>query len=606
MPSLLHTRIQESPVPDHADPGHANPGRETAKDTLARETLVLADHVCKSFGSRPALQDLTCTLKPGQITGLVGPDAAGKTTFLRLLAGLLHVDRGELSVFGKKPQELLDSDPNSIGYMPQKFGLYEDLTVLANLRLHARLRGLEKDEGEALFARLLAFTGLGPFGSRLAGRLSGGMKQKLGIACALLGSPRLLLLDEPGVGVDPLSRRDLWHMVAELADSGMTIVWSTAYLEEAERCPDIVMLDAGRILYAGPPKDFLETVEGEVHLVPGSGDNRADFEHYVREEGIRDVVIQGSHLRLLTAPDTPAALRKKLMSTGRIVPPRLEDAYMAALGGLNASPSPYAAASHKGHGSGQDSRPAIVAKGLTRHFGSFTAARDISFSVRPGEICGLLGPNGAGKSTTFRMLCGLLKPSSGSCEVAGIDLLSSSSAARANMGYMAQKFSLYPDIPVATNIRLFADLYGLDRATRTRRTRVLAEALGLEEHLSSITETLPLGLKQRLALLCATLHNPAVLFLDEPTSGVDVRTRRDFWKHILAMTETGTAVLVTTHCMDEAEYCDTICLIYQGAMIHYGTPEDLKRECCQDDTQDPTLEDAFIAAIQRWHKDHEE
>ena len=603
MPALLHTGTGP-------DPGRTDPGR----DSQARDTLVRADHVCKSFGARPALQDLTCTLKPGQITGLVGPDAAGKTTFLRLLAGLLRVDAGELSVFGRRPQELLDADPNSIGYMPQKFGLYEDLTVLANLRLHARLRGLNRDEGEALFARLLAFTGLDPFGSRLAGRLSGGMKQKLGIACALLGSPRLLLLDEPGVGVDPLSRRDLWHMVAELADSGMTIVWSTAYLEEAERCPDIIMLDAGRILYAGPPQDFLETVEGQVHLVPGSGDNRADFEHYVREDGIRDVVIQGSSLRLLTAKDCPQALRTTLERTGRTVPPRLEDAYMAALGGINASPSPYARAENRGHkrGGEESLRPAIVARGLTKCFGSFTAARDISFSVRPGEICGLLGPNGAGKSTTFRMLCGLLKPTSGSCEVAGIDLLSSSSAARANMGYMAQKFSLYPDIPVAANIRLFADLYGLDKATRTQRTQLLAESLGLEDHLSSITETLPLGLKQRLALLCATLHNPAVLFLDEPTSGVDVRTRRDFWKHILAMTETGTAVLVTTHCMDEAEYCDTICLIYQGAMIHYGTPEALKRECCGEargldpTLEDPTLEDAFIAAIQRWHADHEE
>ena len=290
------------------------------------------------------------------------------------------------------------------------------------------------------------------------------------------------------------------------------------------------------------------------------------------------------------------------------------DRKVIALGGINASPSPYARAENRGHkrGGEESLRPAIVARGLTKCFGSFTAARDISFSVRPGEICGLLGPNGAGKSTTFRMLCGLLKPTSGSCEVAGIDLLSSSSAARANMGYMAQKFSLYPDIPVAANIRLFADLYGLDKVTRTQRTQLLAEALGLEDHLSSITETLPLGLKQRLALLCATLHNPAVLFLDEPTSGVDVRTRRDFWKHILAMTETGTAVLVTTHCMDEAEYCDTICLIYQGAMIHYGTPEALKRECCGEargldpTLEDPTLEDAFIAAIQRWHADHEE
>lgn len=309
------------------------------------------------------------------------------------------------------------------------------------------------------------------------------------------------------------------------------------------------------------------------------------------------MVVQGSFLRLVLAKDAPEALKKRLEGAGaRAARPRLEDAYMATLGGMNKSPSPYLLAPQKSTLEGH----AIEADGLTKRFGAFTAARNITFRVRRGEICGLLGPNGAGKSTTFRMLCGLSKPTEGTCRVAGINLLSSSSAARANLGYMAQKFSLYPDIPVLDNIRIFAAIYGLEKRRADKRAHLLAEALGIEGHLSDITDTLSLGLKQRLALLCATLHDPAVLFLDEPTSGVDVGTRRDFWKHILAMTATGTSVLVTTHLMDEAEYCDNIALIYQGEMIRLGSPDALKAQCAaaRPDLPDPTLEEAFIAAIE--------
>ena len=557
--------------------------------------------LCKSFGSHMALKDVSCTLPRGCITGIVGPDAAGKTTFLRLLAGLLRPDRGEIDIFGKSPEELVASEPNRLGYMPQKFGLYEDLTVLANLRLHARLRGLEKERGEEIFAKLLSFTGLAPFVERLAGRLSGGMKQKLGIACALLGQPDLLLLDEPGVGVDPLSRKELWTMVAELAGQGMTILWSTAYLDEAERCPHILMLDEGQILYEGEPGAFCARTSGRVYLLPQREGGRQGFLSFFEREGVEDVVVQGSSLRLVLAQDAPDSLRSEVRARGEAVSPRLEDSYMSVLGGINRTPSPYATGLCREEGD----TPAIEAEHLTRMYGTFTAAGDISFTVRQGEIFGLLGPNGAGKSTTFRMLCGLTRPTSGTCRVAGINMLSSTSRARGKIGYMAQKFSLYPDIPVWANIRIFGNLYGLSKNELEQKGRELSMALGLDGHLSDITGTLSLGLKQRLALLCATLHDPAVLFLDEPTSGVDVRTRRDFWKHILAMTGRGTSVLVTTHLMDEAEYCDTIALIYQGTMISLGSPDELKKACKRlTGKADPTLEEAFIAQIELHNARH--
>lgn len=573
-----------------------------------------------------ALDRINAVAPAGRITGLVGPDAAGKTTLMRILAGLMPPTAGSVRIFGQEPQALLRAQPNSIGYMPQRFGLYEDISVLANLRLHASLRGLTGAAREALFARLLDFTALAPFTERLAGRLSGGMKQKLGIACALLGAPRLLLLDEPGVGVDPQSRRELWRMVQDLSRDGMTVVWSTAYLDEAARCPTVIMLDRGGVLYAGPPEELTARTIGRVFLLrTPPGLHRTALAQWSMRPGVEDALIQGARLRLVLAADAPPALREEVLAQGgEPAPPRLEDAYMSALGGISQQPSPYARPSaataegpaaptggaraagtpqdHSVGTAGAAAAPRIAARRLTKRFGSFVAARDITFDVRAGEIFGLLGPNGAGKSTTFRMLCGLSRPTSGDCAVDGVDLLTAGSAARSRLGYMAQKFSLYPDIPVAENIKIFAELYGLDRERRKALLPVLARALELEDYLHSRTGALPLGQKQRLALLCATLHQPPVLFLDEPTSGVDARTRRDFWKHITAMTAAGASVLVTTHFMEEAEYCDRIALIYRGAMISMGTPDALKAAC--PGLQDPTLEEAFIASIERYDKEH--
>ena len=609
-------------------------GRAPDAQAVCLEGLVM--RFGKGREAVTALDGVNAVIPAGRITGLVGPDAAGKTTLMRIMAGLMPPSEGRANLFGQSPAELMRSQPNSIGYMPQRFGLYEDISVMANMRLHASLRGLEGVERDRVFEKLLGFTSLAPFTERLAGRLSGGMKQKLGIACALLGSPRLLLLDEPGVGVDPQSRRELWRMVQDLSQDGMTVVWSTAYLDEAERCPGVIMLDSGRVLFAGPPEELTARAEGRVFLLRADvGMHKKELALWTMRPGIEDALIQGSRIRLVLAANAPDDLRREVLARGgEAVSPRLEDAYMSAVGGINQSPSPYGklhvahnGGNHSGIQGSDDGRiglassaaaspdvvlpaaPAdagptfsISARNLTKRFGAFVAARDISFDVRPGEIFGLLGPNGAGKSTTFRMLCGLSRPTSGSCAVDGVDLLSAGSEARSRLGYMAQKFSLYPDIPVRENITIFAELYGLSRERRNALLPELAEALELQPYLRSRTGSLPLGQKQRLALLCATLHEPPVLFLDEPTSGVDARTRRDFWKHISAMTTAGAAVLVTTHFMEEAEYCDRIALIYRGAMISMGTPDELKASCTE--VEDPTLEEAFIASIEKYDREH--
>ena len=609
-------------------------GRAPDAQAVCLEGLVM--RFGKGREAVTALDGVNAVIPAGRITGLVGPDAAGKTTLMRIMAGLMPPSEGRANLFGQSPAELMRSQPNSIGYMPQRFGLYEDISVMANMRLHASLRGLEGAERDRVFEKLLGFTSLAPFTERLAGRLSGGMKQKLGIACALLGSPRLLLLDEPGVGVDPQSRRELWRMVQDLSQDGMTVVWSTAYLDEAERCPGVIMLDSGRVLFAGPPEELTARAEGRVFLLRADvGMHKKELALWTMRPGIEDALIQGSRIRLVLAANAPDDLRREVLARGgEAVSPRLEDAYMSAVGGINQSPSPYGKL-HVAHNGGNhsgiqgsddgriglassaaaspdvvlpaapaDSGPtfSISARNLTKRFGAFVAARDISFDVRPGEIFGLLGPNGAGKSTTFRMLCGLSRPTSGRCAVDGVDLLSAGSEARSRLGYMAQKFSLYPDIPVRENITIFAELYGLSRERRNALLPELAEALELQPYLRSRTGSLPLGQKQRLALLCATLHEPPVLFLDEPTSGVDARTRRDFWKHISAMTTAGAAVLVTTHFMEEAEYCDRIALIYRGAMISMGTPDELKASCTE--VEDPTLEEAFIASIEKYDREH--
>lgn len=558
--------------------------------------------LCRDFGGVPALRGITAQLPPGNILGLVGPDGAGKTTLIRLLAGLLDPTSGTVEVLGRTPSAEGGTTQAEVGYMPQRFGLYEDLSVLDNLNLYANLRALDRQARKQRFAELLKFTDLTPFTDRLAGKLSGGMKQKLGLACALLGRPRLLLLDEPGVGVDPLSRRELWRMVSELLAGGVTVVWSTAYLDEAERCSYLWLLDRGRLLYDGPPDALSRRVQGRVfRRRVTSGHARQLAEEELAREEVLDAVIQGSSVRIVLKKDAPTADG----GAYERVEPRLEDAYVELLGGAHKAESQLArgwptVAERAASGNGSVTGDNLVhSRGLTKCFGDFVAADHVDFAVRAGEIYGLLGPNGAGKSTTFRMLCGLLKPTSGDASVAGVNLLHAPSRARARLGYMAQKFSLYGDLSVGQNLAYFADIYGLTSKRKVERMQAMIEAFELQPHLSSDASLLPLGFKQRLALACATLHAPAVLFLDEPTSGVDPLMRREFWHHINALTGKGVAVVVTTHFMEEAEYCDRIGLIWRGRKIAEGTPDELKARVVSKEMPEPTMEDAFIALVER-------
>jgi ABC-2 type transport system ATP-binding protein len=557
-----------------------------------------ADGIVKRFGTgEPALDGVGIAVAPGQVTGLVGPDGAGKTTLIRLLAGLMAPDAGTVEVLGRAPGDARDA----IGYMPQRFGLYEDLTVLENLTLYARLRALPKAERGEVFARLLDFTDLARFQGRLAGKLSGGMKQKLGLACALVKTPRLLLLDEPGVGVDPISRRELWAMVGDLKGQGIGVLWSTAYLDEAEKCDNVYLLNQGKLLFEGPPAELTGRVADRVIAVAGFEERRRRFlTEALDRPDVLDGTIQGRSVRLLLKPG--AQFAPPAHATVTPATPRFEDGFVEILGGGPKGTSKLAEVYRT---IPDTDRPVIEAKGLTKRFGDFTAAEDMHFAIPRGQIFGLLGPNGAGKSTTFKMLCGLLTPTSGTGAVAGHDLRTAAAGARESLGYMAQKFSLYGDLSVRQNLDFFAGAYDLDRAQAARAIEAVVDVFELKRQLGTNAAALPLGYKQRLALACAVLHEPPVLFLDEPTSGVDPVMRREFWTHINGLVEKGVTVLVTTHFMDEAEYCDEVTLIYRAAQIATGTPDELKAQAAKRARLDkPTMEDAFIALIEAHDEAH--
>ncbi|OCC01674.1 multidrug ABC transporter ATP-binding protein [Labrys sp. WJW] len=566
------------------------------------DAVVQISGVSKHFGEAiQALDGIEASIRPGEITGLVGPDGAGKTTLIRLMTGLMLPDEGSLTVLGFDTARDAASIQAAIGYMPQRFGLYEDLSVQENLDLYADLRGLPKSERAAIFDELLTFTDLAAFTTRLAGRLSGGMKQKLGLACALLKKPRLLLLDEPGVGVDPISRRDLWKMVEDLTREGIGVVWSTAYLDEAQACDRVLLLNRGKLLFAGVPSELTGKVEGRVfRLGDIEGRRRPALSRALAVPGIVDGVIQGQAIRLVTGEGAGLAEEAARAAGARAKPqpiqPRFEDAFVDLLGGGPGGRSRLAEATQALPV--EEGRPVIEARGLTKHFGDFAAAQDISFEIPRGQIFGLLGPNGAGKSTTFKMLCGLLKPTGGEGRVAGFDLRRDSAEARNRLGYMAQKFSLYGDLSVAQNLAFFAGVYGLTGARKRQRIELMTEIFDFGPRRGMSAKDLPLGLKQRLALACAVMHEPKALFLDEPTSGVDPITRREFWTHINALVEKGVTVLVTTHFMDEAEYCDRISLIYRGRSIALGSPDELKARVADAANPDPTMEDAFVALVQ--------
>lgn len=545
----------------------------------------------KKFGDNAALDSITVALPKGKIVGLVGPDGAGKTTFIRLLLGLLVPTDGKISILGMDPVTQTDALHKQIGYMPQKFGLYEDLSVLENLNLYADLKRLSKSEKKPAFDMLLKFTGLEPFTKRLAGRLSGGMKQKLGLACALLGTPQFLLLDEPGVGVDPISRRELMKMVRELSKDGMSILWSTSYLDEAEGFDEVLLLNEGKLLYNGVPGLLTQKEKGHVFLAKKPHTEPRALLRMLLKEPVIDAVIQGDAVRTVIKDKKTIEKNNQILKP---TSPRFEDAVIDILGGIPLGESNVAGKIEVT----TDDKDVIVADHLTKKYGSFTAAKEITFKIQKGEIFGLLGPNGAGKSTSFKMMCGLSKPTSGRAFITGIDMRQDPIKARSKLGYMAQKFSLFSPLNVMQNLKFFSGIYGLTGTDQQERIRQMIDTFNLKPFLSDLAGNLPLGYKQRLALACAIMHNPSILFLDEPTSGVDPLTRREFWKHINAMVEKGVTVMVTTHFMDEAEYCDRIALIYKGQAIQTGSPMQIKK-------QGETMEDAFVRTILEYDKGDE-
>jgi len=542
-----------------------------------------------------ALAGVSGAIEAGRVTGLVGPDGAGKTTLIRMLAGLLTPDAGQIEG-GRHDMR--------IAYMPQKFGLYEDLTVGENLTLYADLNGLDEKARATRFAELHRFTNLGPFTDRLAGKLSGGMKQKLGLACTLVVVPDVLLLDEPSVGVDPLSRRDLWQMVRALQETGIAVLWSTAYLDEAERCDEVILLHEGQMLERGTPAKLTSHMEGTTWRVrlPENGFRKRDLQRTASGwAGVVDAQIRGRFLHVVMdqagqPPDVSGVLKQSSVET---VAPRFEDTYLAAIrqGPVEApaeqrAPAPPPSAEIS-------SGPVIEAHDLTRRFGDFTAVNNVSFSVQRGEIFGLLGPNGAGKSTTFKMLCGLLPASSGDAQVAGFNLAHARADARGKIGYMAQKFAYLGHLTVLQNMSFAGGVYGLPGSLLAERIQQALADYGLEPYRDTACAELPLGIKQRLALACAVLHRPSILFLDEPTSGVDPITRREFWGRINAMADEGVTVLVTSHFLDEAEYCDRMIIIYRGRIIASGSPEEIKSAGGSEATG---LEEAFISLVENYDK----
>ncbi len=463
------------------------------------------NNVSKSYGAVKALDDVSFTVGKGEVFGLIGPDGAGKTSMYRILCTLLLPDGGTASVDGYDVVKQMKQIRRRVGYMPGKFSLYEDLTVEENLRFFATLFGTTVDEGydsiKAIYGQIERFK------DRRAGALSGGMKQKLALSCALVHSPSVLFLDEPTTGVDPVSRKEFWEMLGGLKERDITIVASTSYLDEVRRCERVAFLDQGKVRGIGTPDEIL-TRFADIFNPPG-------IDHAPGGEVKEENVIEVEH--------------------------------------------------------------------LVKAFGSFHAVDDISFTVKRGEIFGFLGANGAGKTTAMHMLTGLNQPTSGTGRVVGYDIRTEHEQIKKHIGYMSQRFSLYEDMTVAENIRLFAGIYGMEDKEIARKTDELLARLQFAEHKDTLVASLPLGWKQKLAFSVSIFHEPGVVFLDEPTGGVDPATRRQFWELIYDAAGRGITVFVTTHYMDEAEYCDRISIMVDGKIKAMGTPAELKQKFNQPD-----------------------
>jgi len=550
-------------------------------DNAPKQAAIRVSRLSKHYGAVKAVRGIELEVGDGEIFGLIGPDGAGKTSTFQILAGVMEASGGIAEIIGR-PARAARSET---GYLSQAFSLYPDLTVLENIRYIGDLRRVAPGEIAERGRHYLEMFDMDRFSDRLAGKLSGGMKQKLALTCALVPQPRVLLLDEPTTGVDPVSRREFWDALAHLAADGLTILVATPYMDEAERCHRVALMHEGTIQEMGTPAELRAGLDAK--RLELRADKLAEAERVLSQssgatEEIIDVQRFGDRLDLLVHhPDAAKrVIEEKLKSAGLAIgdvredEPTLENVFVAKLRSLgqtvDETPFP-------GHHSHQDLRGqvAIRATNVTRQFGKFTAVKNLNLQMQYGEIYGLLGANGAGKTTTIRMLCGLIDPTQGDIQLAGEQDVRSDTV-RQRVGYMSQKFSLYDDLSIQQNLNFFAGVYGVPKSERKEKIQWVLSFSGLQGKQDQITGSLPGGWKQRVAFGAAILHEPTVLFLDEPTSGVDPLARRAFWTMINRLADAGTAILVTTHYLEESEQCNRLGLMAAGELVAQGSPTDIK------------------------------
>lgn len=555
-------------------------------------TAISINSLSKAYKSSDtlALSNITLDIPKGKITCIAGSDGSGKTTLLRVMAGLLKVDRDSCAVY-----EGINKYPSLppyeyVSYLSQGLGVYEDLTVEQNLNLFVRLAGVVNES--QIVCQSLELAGLQCFQNRLVKDLSGGMKQKLGIAIALLRDPKILLLDEPMTGLDPFFQNQMKETVVALKNQGLTVVFSTSVLSESYLCDHVVVLNRGVVLFEGAQEEFLDAVQNRTFYLDGVKENRKQLcEQLLDYDCILDATVEGDRINLIANKKIQKAdlIHLENFFLGSRAP-NFEDAYIYRIGGTYKRPK---LRFIKKKSDVVENKVAIESIHLTKKFNNFTAVRDLSFKVFSGEIFGVLGPNGSGKSTLFKMLCGLLQPTMGNAIINGISMGSLPISAKKTIGYMAQKFSLYENMTVANNLMFFIRIYGVGDQKYVFEEMV--EIFGLREFLNTLARDLPLGFKQRLALSCSLVHKPKVLFLDEPTSGIDSITRREFWQHISFLSEQGVTVFVSTHLMDEAELCDRIGMISNGSIRIIDRPKGIKdRFAIECPDKEVSLVNAFI------------
>lgn len=561
--------------------------------TARASPIINGRRLGRAYRSVWALRDIDISVQPGEIVGIVGPDGAGKSTLLQICAGILDPSEGTCEVMGLDVVRESKAVASRIGYMSQGFTLYDRLTVDENLQFSADIRGVPAADYQHRRAELVAMAGLGEFGDWPAGKLSGGMRKKLSLCGNLIHQPRLLILDEPGLGVDPLSRSQLWAMLEDSTARGISILVATSYMDEAQRCRRIMLLNAGRALAFDTPTAVRARAAGRVFEV-ASIDPPTTAAAIATRDGSFGIQTLPDRVRFLSKVKKPAAAGQTLPppATGAIrsAEPTLDDVFVQAAGGVEESEPPVEVASTPRRQAG------VEAEGLTVRFGQFTAVSAVSLFALPGQAMALLGPNGAGKTTLMRALCGLVSMTAGTARVGGYAVDPTTYEVRQHIGYMSQRFSLYVDLNVLENLRFFASAYGLRGRVRNDAIASVCAMTGIQVSDARVSE-LSAATQQRLALASSILHRPSVLFLDEPTSGVDPLSRYRFWRLIRSLCRAGTTVIVSTHYLDEARYCDQLALMHRGRLVAQGAVDALRGRFGVAATA--TIDDLFAEAIAR-------